>query len=91
MAAGRGLSAGAWASRLRRSGAAIGLIGLAGCPSNGDAARSSDGRPGSGAPASAVNTCTRVGQTCEVSKNKLGSCVQRDDCAQDCLVCQSQH
>ena len=35
--------------------------------------------------------CTHVGQTCEHAPNKLGSCVQRDNCEGDCLVCQSQH
>lgn len=46
---------------------------------------------GGAAPASPPDKCTRVGQTCEFSKNKLGSCVMRDNCAEDCLVCQSQH
>ena len=36
--------------------------------------------------------CTEVGQRCEFSPGKLGSCVQRDDCqGKDCFVCQSQH
>jgi len=36
--------------------------------------------------------CTRVGQTCEYSPGKLGTCVSRDDCtSDDCFVCQSQH
>ncbi len=43
------------------------------------------------APASTPQKCTHVGQTCEYSPNKLGSCVMRDNCAEDCLVCQSQH
>ncbi len=35
--------------------------------------------------------CTSVGQTCEYSPGKLGTCVSRDDCTTDCFVCQSQH
>ena len=36
--------------------------------------------------------CTQVGQRCEFSPGKLGSCVQRDGCHdQNCFVCQSQH
>jgi len=36
--------------------------------------------------------CTRVGQRCELSPGKLGTCVQRDDCTTEpCLTCQSQH
>jgi len=35
--------------------------------------------------------CTAVGQTCEYSPGKLGTCVSRDDCTTDCFVCQSQH
>jgi hypothetical protein len=57
---------------------------LAGCPSGSDRADGS-------APAGALQKCTRVGQTCEFSPNKLGSCVMRDNCSEDCLVCQSQH
>jgi hypothetical protein len=59
----------------------VAALVLAGCPSRQDGAR----------PSSGTTACTRIGQTCEVSPNKLGSCVQRDDCTQDCLVCQSQH
>lgn len=46
-----------------------------------------------GAPASSSSPCTKVGQTCEVTQGKLGSCVQRDDCPDGgaCFVCQSQH
>lgn len=39
-------------------------------------------------------SCTRFGQTCEVSPGKLGTCVARDDCTAtpaECFVCQSQH
>ena len=36
--------------------------------------------------------CTKVGDTCEFSPGKLGSCVHKDDCTvEPCLVCQSQH
>ena len=42
-------------------------------------------------PASTAPKCTHVGQTCEFAPNKLGSCVMRDNCSEDCLVCQSQH
>jgi len=36
--------------------------------------------------------CTQVGQRCEFSPGKLGSCVQRDDCREkNCFICQSQH
>jgi hypothetical protein len=55
-----------------------------GCRGGGDAA-------GDAAPSSEPEKCTRIGQTCEFSPNKLGSCVLKDNCSQDCLVCQSQH
>ena len=36
--------------------------------------------------------CRKFGDTCEYSPNKLGSCMERVNCAgQDCLFCQSQH
>jgi hypothetical protein len=36
--------------------------------------------------------CEKVGQSCEYSPGKLGSCVQKDDCKTgNCFVCQSQH
>jgi len=36
--------------------------------------------------------CREVGQRCEVSPGKLGSCVLVDGCrGADCFVCQSQH
>ena len=54
---------------------------LAGCPS----------RSSGPTPASQPQKCTRVGQSCEFAPNKLGSCVMRDNCSGDCLVCQSQH
>jgi hypothetical protein len=46
---------------------------------------------GDAAPSSEPAKCTSIGQTCEFSPNKLGSCVLKDNCSQDCLVCQSQH
>ncbi len=54
---------------------------LAGCPA-GSAGPS---------PSGTAQKCAHVGQTCEFAPNKLGSCVIRDNCAEDCLVCQSQH
>jgi hypothetical protein len=36
--------------------------------------------------------CEKVGQSCEYSPGKLGTCVQKDDCkSAPCFVCQSQH
>jgi hypothetical protein len=36
--------------------------------------------------------CKEVGQRCEVSPGKLGSCVVVDNCrGPSCFVCQSQH
>lgn len=36
--------------------------------------------------------CEKVGQSCEFSPGKLGTCVQKDDCKTgNCFVCQSQH
>ena len=36
--------------------------------------------------------CEKVGQTCEFSPGKLGTCVQKDDCKTgNCFDCQSQH
>jgi hypothetical protein len=38
--------------------------------------------------------CTRVGQNCEVSPGKLGTCVTKEGCTEaqpSCFVCQSQH
>ena len=40
---------------------------------------------------SAPTKCEKVGQSCEFSPGKLGTCVQKDDCTENCLVCQSQH
>jgi hypothetical protein len=36
--------------------------------------------------------CSSIGQRCEVSPGKLGSCVLVDGCTKDnCFICQSQH
>jgi hypothetical protein len=36
--------------------------------------------------------CQKVGDSCEFSPGKLGTCVARDDCHDaNCFVCQSQH
>ncbi len=38
--------------------------------------------------------CTKIGQTCEYSPGKLGTCVTKDGCSEPtpaCFVCQSQH
>jgi hypothetical protein len=36
--------------------------------------------------------CREIGQRCEFSPGKLGSCVMVDGCRSgDCFVCQSQH
>lgn len=36
--------------------------------------------------------CQKLGDNCEVSPGKLGTCVQKDDCHEaNCFVCQSQH
>jgi hypothetical protein len=39
-----------------------------------------------------TGACTRMGQSCEVSPGKLGTCVEKTDCTgAGCFVCQSQH
>ena len=56
-------------------------LALLGCPENAAPAGSELKAP-----------CKEVGQRCEFSPGKLGSCVMKDDChAADCFVCQSQH
>jgi hypothetical protein len=42
-------------------------------------------------PAPAPSACAKFGEACEFSPGKLGTCVLKDDCVKDCLVCQSQH
>ncbi len=57
-------------------------LALIGCPP-GDEKKASP---------SARAACAKVGEACEFSPGKLGSCVQRDECATPpCFVCQSQH
>lgn len=61
---------------------ALALLFGVGCPErvSGD-----DGAP-------SLAACGAVGQRCEVSPGKLGSCVLIDSCRQgNCYVCQSQH
>lgn len=46
------------------------------------------------APAPASAPCSKVGQSCEHSPGKLGTCVTKDGCdeaKEPCFVCQSQH
>ena len=41
-----------------------------------------------------AEACTRVGQQCEFSPGKLGTCVTKDGCTDPppaCFTCQSQH
>lgn len=49
-------------------------------------------RGSSAGPAEGSAPCSSVGQRCQVSPGKLGSCVLIDNCGRDnCYVCQSQH
>jgi hypothetical protein len=58
------------------------LVALFGCPPDDKKAP---------AP-TASGACEKVGQSCEYSPGKLGTCVQKDDCKTGaCFVCQSQH
>lgn len=57
-------------------------IALLGCPPE-DKKKQAPTSPGA---------CEKVGQSCELSPGKLGSCVHKDDCTTaNCFVCQSQH
>lgn len=71
------------------------VLGLAGCPPSSSSASpdATTTATTTTEPAKANGVCARVGQTCEVSPGKLGTCVQKDDCpgAGPCFVCQSQH
>jgi hypothetical protein len=61
---------------------ALALLGLAtaGCPEQ------------TSSPSDAKAPCQQVGQRCEFSPGKLGSCVLNDNCqGPNCFVCQSQH
>lgn len=45
-------------------------------------------------PSEKKDACARVGQSCELSPGKLGTCVMKDGCTEQtsaCFVCQSQH
>jgi hypothetical protein len=51
------------------------------------------GRTDRAAP-SALPACAKMGQNCEFSPGKLGTCVIKEPCdsaGPSCLVCQSQH
>lgn len=72
-------------SEFARALAALALACALGC-------RESSSSGSAPAPVSTPPACTSVGQRCEVSPGKLGSCVVVDDCDRDnCFVCQSQH
>lgn len=59
------------------------VVALFGCPPDDKKAPAPSGAPGA---------CEKVGQSCEYSPGKLGTCVQKDDCKTGaCFVCQSQH
>jgi hypothetical protein len=59
----------------------VALCCLLGCPA----------RTSSGAPAT-LAACASVGQRCEFSPGKFGSCVAIDGCHEgNCFICQSQH
>jgi hypothetical protein len=57
---------------------------LLGCPP--------DDKKAPGPAPTRAGACEKVGQSCEYSPGKLGTCVQKDDCKTgDCFMCQSQH
>ena len=59
------------------------VVALLGCPP--------DDKKKTPAPTPS-GACEKVGQSCEYSPGKLGTCVQKDDCKTGaCFVCQSQH
>jgi len=48
--------------------------------------------PDKGHAPAKLPACQELGQSCEFSPGKLGSCVQIDGCREgNCFVCQSQH
>lgn len=64
--------------------AAVASTALLACPPSSGSNGATDGGTKVG--------CSAVGQTCEVSPGKLGSCVQKDGCVgEGCFSCQSQH
>ena len=70
-----------------RAEALLAAVVLLGCPP----ADKEKASPSSSA--SSPQACSKVGQSCEVSPGKLGTCVQKDECREPggCFVCQSQH
>lgn len=68
-----------------RGAVACVLLSLLGCPP-------ADKKAPPATRTTADGGCAKVGQSCEYSPGKLGTCVQKDDCPTgDCFVCQSQH
>jgi len=62
---------------------AVTALMLLGCPPTAGEQKKA---PAANAP------CTKVGDSCEFSPGKLGTCVSQDDCATPpCFTCQSQH
>lgn len=55
------------------------VVCLAGCPNQADTRKP------------AQKTCVAFGEQCEFAPGKLGTCVIRDNCSENCYVCQSQH
>ena len=82
----------AWARVVRLPGvplrALVVFIALSACTPRSDGAAAGGERGASTAPPS---VCTSVGQRCLWSPGKLGTCVKKDDCTENCFTCQSQH
>ncbi|OJY17485.1 MAG: hypothetical protein BGO98_00880 [Myxococcales bacterium 68-20] len=70
----------------------VSLLLVTGCPP-GEKPSPSSSSSSSPNLVAGQGKCTKVGQSCEVSPGKLGTCVQKDDCPDPggCFVCQSQH
>ncbi len=59
---------------------------LTGCPPDDKKAPVPSSREGE------AKVCEKVGQSCEFSPGKLGTCIVKDGCqGAGCFVCQSQH
>jgi hypothetical protein len=44
------------------------------------------------APYALAKGCKKFGESCEIDRGKLGSCMTRENCfGPNCLFCQSQH
>lgn len=70
-------------ARMKAARGLVLALALAACKAPAPGGSSADASP---------TVCTRFGQSCEFSPGKLGTCVQRDECAGEaCFVCQSQH